>query len=186
MKPLLSSFPHFQIEKSINHLSLTQLFISALDCLVFLWPHCHSCSSPKARSSLFSQLVNTYQGLILTTFHPSLYLFPTYQFYSFKLQITMSTDIIIISIQMLSRDLKPDIPTMKCLTLTLHYFFGQVRGGSEVKASASIAGDPGSIPESGRSPGEGNGNPLQYSCLENPMDGEAWQAIVHGVTKSQT
>ena len=46
-------------------------------------------------------------------------------------------------------------------------------GGSEVKASASNAGDPGSIPGSGRSYGEGNGNPLQYSCLENPMDGEA-------------
>ena len=47
-------------------------------------------------------------------------------------------------------------------------------GGSEVKASASNAGDPGLIPGLGRSPGEGNGNPLQYSCLENPMDGEAW------------
>ena len=47
-------------------------------------------------------------------------------------------------------------------------------GGSEVKASASNAEDPGSIPESGRSPGEGNGNTLQYSCLENPMDVEAW------------
>ena len=47
-------------------------------------------------------------------------------------------------------------------------------GGSEVKASAWNAGDPGSIPESGRSPGEGNGNPLQYSCLENPMEGGAW------------
>ena len=46
-------------------------------------------------------------------------------------------------------------------------------GGSEVKVSASNAGDPGSIPGSGRFPGEGNGNPLQYSCLENPMDGEA-------------
>jgi len=45
---------------------------------------------------------------------------------------------------------------------------------SEVKVSASNAGDPGSIPGLGRSPGEGNGNPLQYSCLENPMDGEAW------------
>ena len=43
-------------------------------------------------------------------------------------------------------------------------------GGSEVKASASNAGDPGSIPGLGRSPGEGNGNPLQYSCLENPVD----------------
>ena len=47
-------------------------------------------------------------------------------------------------------------------------------GGSEVKASASKAGDPGSIPGLGRSPGEGNGNPLHYSCLGNPMDGEAW------------
>ena len=46
-------------------------------------------------------------------------------------------------------------------------------GGSEVKASAFNAGDPGSIPESGRFPGEGNGNPLQYSCLEDPMDREA-------------
>ena len=44
----------------------------------------------------------------------------------------------------------------------------------------------GSIPGSGRSPGEGNGNPLQYSCLENPMDGAAWWATVHGVAKSQT
>ena len=47
-------------------------------------------------------------------------------------------------------------------------------GGSEVKASASSAGDLGSIPGSGRSLGEGNGNPLQYSCLENPVDREAW------------
>ena len=51
---------------------------------------------------------------------------------------------------------------------------GGFPGGLEVKASASTAGDPGSIPGSGRSPREGNGNPLQYSCLENPMDGEAW------------
>ena len=47
-------------------------------------------------------------------------------------------------------------------------------GGSEVKASAWNAGDPGSTPGSGRSPGEGNGNPLQYSCLENPMEGGDW------------
>ena len=47
-------------------------------------------------------------------------------------------------------------------------------GGSDGKASAYSAGDPGSIPGSGRSPGEGNGNPLQYSCLENPMGGGAW------------
>ena len=59
-------------------------------------------------------------------------------------------------------------------------------GGSEVKASACNAGDLGLIPGSGRSPGEGHGNPLQYSCLENPMDGGAWWAIVHGVSKSWT
>ena len=58
-------------------------------------------------------------------------------------------------------------------------------GGSEVKASACKAGDLGLIPRSKRSPGEGNGNRLQYSCLENPMDGGAWWATVHGVTKSQ-
>ena len=59
-------------------------------------------------------------------------------------------------------------------------------GGSDGKASAYHVGEPGSIPGFGRSPGEGNGNPLQYSCLENPMDGGAWWAAVHGVTKSQT
>ena len=54
------------------------------------------------------------------------------------------------------------------------------------KESAFNAGDTGSIPGLGRSPGEGNGNPLQYSCLENSMDRGAWRATVHGVTKSQT
>ena len=55
-------------------------------------------------------------------------------------------------------------------------------GGSEVKVSACNTGDPRSIPGSGRTPGEGNGNPLQYSCLENPMDGGAWWATVHRFT----
>ena len=59
-------------------------------------------------------------------------------------------------------------------------------GGSEVKVSAWNAGDLGSIPASGRSPGEGKGNPLQYSCLENPMEGGAWWATVHRVAKSRT
>ena len=59
-------------------------------------------------------------------------------------------------------------------------------GDSDGKASACNVGDLGSIPGSGRSPGEGNDNPLQYSCLENPMDGGAWQATVHGVAKSRT
>ena len=59
-------------------------------------------------------------------------------------------------------------------------------GGSDSKASACNAGDPGLIPGSGRSPGEGNDTPLQYSCLENPMDGGAWWATVHRVTKNWT
>ena len=71
--------------------------------------------------------------------------------------------------------------------LTLYFWapksFLGFPGGSKVKASACNAGDLGSIPGSGRSPGEGNGNPLQCSCLENPMDGGAWLGTV---TKSQT
>ena len=59
-------------------------------------------------------------------------------------------------------------------------------GGLENKASACNAGDRGSIPGLERSPGEGNGNPLQYSCLENPMDRGAWLATVPGVAKSRT
>ena len=59
-------------------------------------------------------------------------------------------------------------------------------GGSDSKMSAYDVGDQGSIPGLGRSPGEGNGNPLQYSCLENPMGGGTWQATVRGAAKSQT
>ena len=58
--------------------------------------------------------------------------------------------------------------------------FSTVHGGSDSKESACNAGDPGSIPGSGRSPRKGNGNPLQHSCLENPMDRGAWWATVHG------
>ena len=54
------------------------------------------------------------------------------------------------------------------------------------KESACNAGDLGSIPGLRRSPGEGHGNPLQYSCLENPLDRGTWRAIIHGVTKSWT
>ena len=61
-----------------------------------------------------------------------------------------------------------------------------VPGGSEVKAFASNAGDPGLIPGSGGSPGEGNGNPLQYSCLEDSTDRGAWRATIHGVAKNRT
>ena len=58
--------------------------------------------------------------------------------------------------------------------------------GSDGKESVCNAGDPCSIPGLEKSPGEGHGSPLQYPCLENPMDKGAWQAIVHGVTKSWT
>ena len=63
--------------------------------------------------------------------------------------------------------------------MTLHWWISG-------KESACNAGDLGLIAGSGRSPGEGNGNPFQYSCLENSMDREAWQTTVHGVVKSQT
>ena len=59
-------------------------------------------------------------------------------------------------------------------------------GDSDYKESTRNVGDLCSISGSGRSPREGNDYPFQYSCLENPMDRETWQAIVHGVTKSQT
>ena len=59
-------------------------------------------------------------------------------------------------------------------------------GGSDSKVSAYSAGDLGSIPGLGRSPEKGSGNPLQYSCLENPMDRRAWLATVHRAAKSQT
>ena len=59
-------------------------------------------------------------------------------------------------------------------------------GGSDGKESAFNLGDPGWIPGLGRSPGEGYGNPLQYSCLENSMDRGTWRATLHGVTESDT
>ena len=67
-------------------------------------------------------------------------------------------------------------------------FIGLPQGlsGKESACNAGDAGGVGLIPGLGGSPGEGNGNPLQYSCLENSMDRGAWRAIVHGVAKSQT
>ena len=64
--------------------------------------------------------------------------------------------------------------------------FGVSLIAQSVKKSACGTGDPGSVPGSGRSPGEGNDNPLQYSCLENSMDRRAWWATIHGVAKSPT
>ena len=75
---------------------------------------------------------------------------------------------------------------MQALNIYLVCILKGFPGGSEVQASASSAGDPGSIPGLGRFPGEGNVNPLQNSCLENPMDGGSWWATVHGVAKSRT
>ena len=63
---------------------------------------------------------------------------------------------------------------------------GNFLGSSNGKESACSVGNSGLIPGLGRSPGERHGNPLPYSCLENPMDREAWQATVHGVAKRQT
>ena len=77
-----------------------------------------------------------------------------------------------------------EIPETHCI---YSHLLGQITlgfpGGSEVKVSASNVGDLGLIPGLGRSPGEGNGNPVQYSCLENPMDRGAWWATVHRVAK---
>ena len=65
----------------------------------------------------------------------------------------------------------------------IHVYYLGFPHSSVSKVFACNDGDPGSIPGLGRSPGEGNGNPLQYSCLENPKDRGAWQATVHGVTR---
>ena len=66
------------------------------------------------------------------------------------------------------------------------YYIIWIPSGSDGKESACNAGTRGSIPGSGKSPGEGNNNPTQYSCLENPTNRGAWWATVHGVIKSQT
>ena len=75
------------------------------------------------------------------------------------------------------------VVTMRFLVNNLSIYMG-FSGGSDSKESACNTRDLGLIPESGRSPGEGNGYPLQYSYLENSMDRGAWQAMVHGTTKS--
>ena len=74
-----------------------------------------------------------------------------------------------------------------CITIAgIFIIYHQLSRLLEVKAPACNVGDLGLIPVSGRSPGEGNGNPLQYSCLENRMNKRAWWATVHGVAKSRT
>ena len=77
--------------------------------------------------------------------------------------------------------------TFFCVNTFMHFFTNMCfLGGSVVKTPLANAGDVGSIVGARRPAGEGNGNPLQYSCLENPMDREAWQVTVHGVANSQT
>ena len=76
-----------------------------------------------------------------------------------------------------------DYLEIKLSVIGLHAGFS---GGSVGKNPPANAGDMGPIPGLGRSPGEGNGNPLQYSCLGNPMDRRTWRATVHGMAKSQT
>ena len=78
------------------------------------------------------------------------------------------------------------VQAVQTVVLLSAFYLVGFPGGSEVKVSACNVGDLGLILGSGRSPGEGNGNPLQYSCLENPMDRGAWWATVHRVTKSWT
>ena len=77
-------------------------------------------------------------------------------------------------------------PIQESYCFKYYYLYLGFPGGSDSKESACNVRDRGSIPGLGRSPGEGNGNSLQYSCLENPMDRGAWWATVRGITKSQT
>ena len=80
----------------------------------------------------------------------------------------------------------PSVSPVSSLANTHGSLVSYFSSGSNSKESACDAGDQGSIPGLGSSSGEGNGNPLQYSCLENSMDREAWWATVRGVAKSQT
>ena len=75
---------------------------------------------------------------------------------------------------------------MKLYCKTVDKGFPDGPRGKESTCNAGDTGNVGSVPGSGRSPGEGNGNPLQYSCMENPMDRGAWWAIIQRVEKSQT
>ena len=80
----------------------------------------------------------------------------------------------------------PSILNTDCDILFWSYYFQVALVVKSPPANAGAIGNLGSIPGSGRSPGEGTGNPFQYSCLENPIDRGAWRATVHGVAKSRT
>ena len=110
------------------------------------------------------------------------------KYWSFSFSISPSSEHPgLISFRMDWLDLLAVQGTLKSLTVRSLFAMNCFPGGSDGKESAICnVGDPGSIPELGRSPGEGNGNPLQYSCLENPMSRGAWRTAVHGVAKSRT
>ena len=78
------------------------------------------------------------------------------------------------------------LPTFLLMIFIMTYMYNGFPGGSDSKESACNAGDLGSIPGSGRLPSGRRGNPLQYSCLENPMNRGSWQATVHGIANSCT
>ena len=84
------------------------------------------------------------------------------------------------------RKLRPRVAEKTAQTVSAGASWSQVFWHQHDKECTCNAGDLGWIPRLGRSPGGGHGNPLQYSCLENPMDKGAWRATVHGVTKTQT
>ena len=111
------------------------------------------------------------QGLDVLTI--PVFLLPSFLFYTVSQVLCIKTD------QLLE-------VYCRSLNLDSHTENQGFPGGSEVKASACKAGALGSSPGLGRSPGEGNGNPIQYSCLENSMDGGALWATVHGLVKGQT
>ena len=102
---------------------------------------------------------------------------------------TWATNLLVVHALVHPHDILPEslFLILFCLILP-RYLSNQIGfpGGSPVKNLPSNVGDVGLIPVSGRSPREGNGNPLQYSCLGNSMDRGTWQATVHGVTKSWT
>ena len=112
-------------------------------------------------------------GLQIKSFLPFLFLF-------FLLSISPSFYLPIKSVFLFRQGLhNTNICGLRC-------FHRQNSGAGSKEPSCQCRRDMGSIPGLGRSPGEGPGNPLQYSCLENPTDRGAWRAAIHGVTKSQT
>ena len=104
----------------------------------------------------------------------------------FRLYITLETPLPQVNTCPTERNFSNDSFLRNCPYAIWKLSESLVPGGSEGKESICNARDLSCIPGSDRFPGEGNGYPLQYSCLENPMDRGAWQVTVHGISKSQT